>query len=92
MNIPLIAGALYTVMSAATFLLFWIDKRAAARNAPRIPENTLHLAELLGGWPGAMLGQRLLRHKSSKLGYRIMLWAIAAAHIAAWVWIAMSRR
>lgn len=81
-------GALgwYCAMSAVAFGMFWWDKRAAGRGGWRTPEKTLHLVELLGGWPGAMLGQRLLRHKSKKVSYRITLWAIAAVHVAGWAW------
>jgi uncharacterized membrane protein YsdA (DUF1294 family) len=41
-----------------------------------VPEATLHLAELLGGWPGAFLAQRRLRHKCSKASYQIVFWGI----------------
>jgi len=36
----------------------------------------LHLAELLGGWPGAFLAQRRLRHKCSKVSYQFAFWCI----------------
>ena len=42
----------------------------------RIPEQTLHLLEILGGWPAAFLAQRVLRHKSSKVSYQIAFWLI----------------
>jgi uncharacterized membrane protein YsdA (DUF1294 family) len=42
----------------------------------RLPEATLHFAEILGGWPGAFLAQRRLRHKCSKAGYQIVFWGI----------------
>jgi uncharacterized membrane protein YsdA (DUF1294 family) len=84
----MIVAAAYTVMSAVTFIAFWLDKRAASRNAWRTPEATLHALEALGGWPGALFAQKFLRHKSSKLSYRITLWAIIALHAFAWgaVW------
>jgi uncharacterized membrane protein YsdA (DUF1294 family) len=57
-----------------------------------VPESTLHLMELLGGWPGALAGQRVFRHKSRKRSYRITLWLIVVLHVlavgyalAAWV-------
>lgn len=68
------------VLSALSYVLFAIDKRRAQSDAWRIPEATLHLCELAGGWPGAVLAQHYARHKSAKLSYRCVLWLIIAAH------------
>ena len=57
---------LYIVMSGITFRAYLWDKRAAMRSEWRTMENTLHLFALMGGWPGALLAQRLLRHKNQK--------------------------
>jgi uncharacterized membrane protein YsdA (DUF1294 family) len=81
----MIIPAAYAIMSAITFIAFWRDKRAAARSGWRTPEASLHLLELLGGWPGALLAQRLFRHKSSKMTYRLALWAIVILHAGAWI-------
>jgi len=48
--------------------------------ALRIPEFNLHLLELLGGWPGAFLAQRRLRHKCAKARYQIVFWLIVLLH------------
>ena len=48
----------------------------------RIPERTLHLLAFLGGWPGALLGQRFFRHKTKKLSFLIAFWAVVALHVA----------
>lgn len=80
----IIIAAIYLCMSAITFIAFALDKRAARRNAWRTPEATLHVLELLGGWPGALLAQRVIRHKSSKTSYRVTLWCIIALHIIGW--------
>jgi uncharacterized membrane protein YsdA (DUF1294 family) len=79
-----VALAVYAGLSLVTFLVFAWDKRCAVRGQRRVPEATLHLFELCGGWPGALAGQRWLRHKSSKLSYRIVLWLIVAVHLAGW--------
>jgi uncharacterized membrane protein YsdA (DUF1294 family) len=55
--IPIIA-AVYGLMSLITFVVYYLDKRAARLGRPRTPEATLHVLELLGGWPGALLAQR----------------------------------
>ena len=77
-------ASVYAGMSLVTFVAFAWDKRCAVRAKRRVPERTLHTLELLGGWPGALAGQRWLRHKSEKLSYRIVLWAIVALHLAGW--------
>lgn len=67
--------------SFITFLLYGFDKRRAVRGGRRIPEKTLHLYALLGGWPGAFLGQRVFRHKTSKLPFLIVFWATVVVHV-----------
>src|SRR3569623_1505465 len=63
---------LYALASAAAFTAYAIDKSAARRGRPRLPENTLHVVSLLGGWPGALAARRLLRHKLRKPSFRRM--------------------
>lgn len=68
------------LMSAFTFWGFRHDKRAAQHGRWRQTEASLHLLELLGGWPGAFLAQRFLRHKASKLSYQLVFWIIVLAY------------
>lgn len=65
-KLPHAVPALYGLASAVTFIAYAIDKSAARRNRWRIPERTLHLLALFGGWPGALVAQNRLRHKSGK--------------------------
>lgn len=77
----------YVGVSVWTFLMYAFDKAAAQRGAWRTPESTLHLLGLAGGWPGALLAQQLLRHKSSKPSFVAMFWVTVIANIAAFmVW------
>ena len=75
----LLAGGLLTV-SLITFLAYRSDKRRAEADEWRIPESMLHSAELIGGWPGAFLGQRSFRHKTSKISYQLVFWSIVLIH------------
>lgn len=77
--------AVYSAMSVITLLVYRHDKQAAGRGGRRTPEATLHLLELLGGWPGAFLAQHLVRHKNAKVGYQIIFWLIGGVHAAGWV-------
>lgn len=60
---------LYLGMSVVTFGVYAVDKSAARNRRWRTPENTLHMLSLMGGWPGAMFAQQMLRHKSSKRSF-----------------------
>ncbi|QYJ89125.1 DUF1294 domain-containing protein [Shewanella halotolerans] len=73
-RLPIAVFIYYVVISLITFTSYAIDKRAARQDTWRIKESRLHWLSLLGGWPGAMLGQQHLRHKSSKRAFRVVLW------------------
>lgn len=81
---PVLVAAVYAIASVVTFLVYGLDKGLATRGARRVPERTLHLLELCGGWPGALLGMRTFRHKSQKTSFRVVTYAIALLHAGAW--------
>ncbi len=64
------------------FIAYAFDKRAARAGRRRIPERTLLLIGLAGGWPGALLAQRLVRHKSSKKSFQARFRISVAASAA----------
>ncbi len=74
----------YALMSAASFVLYGLDKWKATTGRWRIPEKTLLTVDLLCGWPGGIAGQRVFRHKTSKRSYQAAFWGIVALHAAAW--------
>src|SRR4051812_9186491 len=74
---------LVAVMSGACFVAYGLDKRRATRGGRRVPERTLHLLAFLGGWPGALLGRRQFRHKTKKVPFRIVFWAVVVLHVGA---------
>jgi uncharacterized membrane protein YsdA (DUF1294 family) len=76
--------AVYALMSLLTVGLYWHDKRQAQGQGQRTPEKLLHGAELLGGWPGALIAQQLFRHKTRKVSYQLVFWLIVALHQAFW--------
>lgn len=78
---PAAVAAWYVVMSLLALVLYWRDKRAAVAGKWRTPESTLHLFELLGGWPGAWIGQKVFRHKCSKMSYQVEFWFMAVLNI-----------
>lgn len=76
-----IAGA-YASMSLLTLIVYAIDKSAAKAGRWRTKESTLHLLALAGGWPGALLAQQWLRHKSAKREFRVVFWATVVLNVA----------
>lgn len=78
------ALAIYALASIFSFWLYWADKQNALNERRRVPEKRLHLAELLGGWPGALVAQQLFRHKTRKASFQIVFWAIVLAHQTLW--------
>lgn len=81
-QLALLLAATYGVMSITCLALYAIDKRAARHGAWRTPEKTLWLLGLLCGWPGALLAQRLLRHKTSKRSFQSVFWLTVAINLA----------
>lgn len=79
--------AFYIIASIVAFFAYAIDKSAAVRNQWRIRESTLHLFALLGGWPGALAAQRLLRHKSSKASFQATFWGTVVLNCGAFGWL-----
>jgi uncharacterized membrane protein YsdA (DUF1294 family) len=79
---------LYLVASGITFLVYAIDKAAARHDRWRTRESTLHLLGLIGGWPGAVAAQRLLRHQSAKASLQMAFWATVVVNIVAVGWLA----
>lgn len=63
-KIPTQILGLYSVVSLLTFFIYALDKSAAKKGAWRTQESTLHMLSLAGGWPGALVAQQKLRHKS----------------------------
>lgn len=77
------ALALYAGASLLAFCAYAFDKSAAQRDRWRIPESTLHLYAIAGGWPGALLAQKMLRHKSIKQPFQTVFRATVMLNCSA---------
>ncbi|HAT40299.1 MAG TPA: DUF1294 domain-containing protein [Rheinheimera sp.] len=86
-RLPLLVPVSVVLLSFVSYMAYAQDKRAAQRGQWRIAESTLHLLALLGGWPGALLAQQRLRHKSVKLEFRAMFSLTVMVHLALVCWL-----
>ncbi|MBK1790212.1 DUF1294 domain-containing protein [Persicirhabdus sediminis] len=81
-HIPWWVSGLYLGMSVITFLSYRKDKLAAKQGKRRTPEQTLHILSLAGGWPGALIAQTQIRHKSKKVSFRCVFWLTLILNLA----------
>jgi len=77
----------YFALSLITFLAYAFDKSAAQKGAWRTEEGVLLFLGLAGGWPGALIAQQTLRHKSKKTSFRAAFWMTVLLNCAAFVWL-----
>ncbi|ONG41257.1 hypothetical protein BKE30_05620 [Alkanindiges hydrocarboniclasticus] len=77
-QLPLWFLIIPVLLSGLSYWLYAIDKQAAQQGRRRIPEKNLHVLALLGGWPGALLAQQKLRHKSAKTEFQRLFFATVA--------------
>ena len=79
-----VPGLAYLVVSLVAFGVYRHDKRRAQGDGQRTPERLLHLLELCGGWPGALLAQQVYRHKTRKVPFQVQFWLIVLLHQLFW--------
>lgn len=79
--------AIYLGASLLAFLMYTIDKSAAIKGTRRTPESTLHMIALIGGWPGALIAQQKLRHKSKKQSFRSVFWVTVFMNCGFFAWL-----
>lgn len=77
----------YMAASALSFCLYGLDKYRATNAGWRLTENLLHMVDLVGGWPGGYIAQRVFRHKTWKRSFQVIFWATVLVHNVGWVWL-----
>jgi len=86
-GMPVQVLLLYVAASLITFVVYAKDKSAAQRDTWRTPESTLHMLSLIGGWPGALIAQQTLRHKSRKEAFRAVFWVTVLLNCGVYLWL-----
>jgi uncharacterized membrane protein YsdA (DUF1294 family) len=85
-------AGLVPLLSLIAWAVFAWDQRAARKRRWRVSERTLLGWSLLGGWPGAWLAMRGLRHKTVKRSFRRRFFAAVVLHglfvvgMTWWLW------
>lgn len=84
-----ILAAVYFILSVVSYLMYKFDKQIAVTRKKkkqeyqgRTPEKNLHLADVLGGWPGALVSRAVYNHKTSKTSFIRIFWLTVAINIA----------
>ena len=79
---PALLTMVYLVMSAVSYIAYVLDKDAAGkRRRQRMPENTLHMLDTFGGWPGGLIAQQQMRHKTVKASFQTGFWISVAINL-----------
>ncbi|WP_157156745.1 MULTISPECIES: cold shock and DUF1294 domain-containing protein [unclassified Diaminobutyricimonas] len=81
--VPWWVAAVYVGTSLLSVAIYGLDKSAATAGRWRISESTLLSIGVIGGWPGAVLAQQFLRHKTKKASFRRAFWATVILNVVA---------
>lgn len=84
---PLVVSLVFIVSSILTYVAYSKDKSAAINGDWRVSEKTLHLFSVLCGWPGAIIAQQQLRHKTKKTSFRFIFWLTLLLNIGLFSWL-----
>ncbi len=60
----------FLLANVLTLVIYGVDKMAARKAWRRVPESTLLIFGFMGGWPGAIVGQLVFRHKTQKQPFK----------------------
>ena len=81
------AGIDGVLIAPPCFGMYAVDKSAAKSDRRRVSEGSLHMVALLGGWPGALIAQQFLRHKSTKTSFRQTFWGTVVINVVGFVFL-----
>ncbi len=72
----------FLTINVLTLVMYGADKMAARKGMSRIPEAILLVFGVTGGWPGAIAGQQLFRHKTQKQPFKSYFFISVVVSIA----------
>lgn len=83
--LPLWLWVLYGGASIVAFVSYALDKSAARTGSWRTSESSLLALGVIGGWPGGLLAQQVLRHKTRKRSFQLAFWGTVGLNVIAFV-------
>lgn len=86
-RLPSEVFGLYLLSSPVAFLMYGWDKVAATGGRWRTQESTLLLVGLMGGWPGALIAQEKIRHKTAKASFQATFWFTVLINVSVLGWL-----
>ncbi|MGE4544136.1 MAG: DUF1294 domain-containing protein [Pedobacter sp.] len=86
-KLPIHILIIYISLSILTYIAYALDKSASKKGKWRIQESTLHKFSLAGGWPGALVAQQNLRHKTKKESFRFIFWVTVVLNLFGFIWL-----
>eukprot|EP00667_Euglena_gracilis_P034294 EG_transcript_59030 len=87
-----VVGAYFATVNTIAVGLFWYDKRQAEQRRWRVPERTLQLSALVGGWMGGFIAIQRFRHKNKKQAFLTPYYAATGLNVAGTVLLAAMLR
>ncbi len=75
------------LINLMSFIMFGIDKSRARRGSRRTPEASLFFISFIGGAIGGLLGMRLFRHKTRKMGFKAVMFIIFLINFYLYYWV-----
>jgi len=87
---PILVVLIYLAASLVSYMMYFLDKGAAEKGYRRTRESSLHLIDLLCGWPGGLVAQQQFRHKTAKAPFQRMYWLTILLNLGGVAWLAAS--
>ncbi|WP_165313255.1 DUF1294 domain-containing protein [Vibrio ziniensis] len=83
---PLFIVYYYLVATAIVFVVYLFDKRNEKRTNPVTSKSALLFLSLLGGWPGAVIGQYSFNLHPKSFIFQLLFFIVMALHVIFLVW------
>ncbi len=76
----------YLAATVIVLFVYLLDKHNEKRTKPVTGESALLFLSLLGGWPGAVIGQYTFNLQPKSFTFQLLFFIVMAIHIAFLVW------